>query len=58
MSLPRLPVVAALIGLVALTGCAAPGDWRGASREPVGLAPDPARTPEAVVQVYAARTWG
>lgn len=31
-------------------------DWRTASREPVGLAPDPADTPEAVVQVYAART--
>lgn len=33
-------------------------DWRSASRESVGLAPDPARTPEAVVQVYAARTVG
>jgi hypothetical protein len=31
-------------------------DWRTASREPVGLAPDPIKTPEAVVQVYAART--
>lgn len=31
-------------------------DWRTASREPVGLAPDPASTPEAVVQVYSART--
>lgn len=31
------------------------GDWRRASREPVGLAPNPATTPEAVVQVYAAR---
>ncbi len=30
-------------------------DWRTASRAPVGLAPDPATTPEAVVQVYAAR---
>jgi len=30
--------------------------WRTASREPAGLAPDPATTPEAVVQVYAART--
>jgi Protein of unknown function (DUF3750) len=33
-------------------------DWRTASREPVGLAPDPALHPEAVVQVYAARTVG
>ena len=33
-------------------------DWRTASSEPVGLAPDAATTPEAVVQVYGARTWG
>ncbi len=30
-------------------------DWRTASREPAGLAPDPATTPEAVIQVYSAR---
>jgi hypothetical protein len=34
------------------------GDWRTASREPVGLAPDPVATREAVIQVYGARTWG
>ena len=33
-------------------------DWRTASREPVGLAPDPAVVTEAVVQGYAARAWG
>jgi hypothetical protein len=33
-------------------------DWRTASQAPVGLAPDPAATTEAVVQVYGARTWG
>jgi len=33
-------------------------DWRTASREPAGIAPDPATTPEALVQVYAARAWG
>lgn len=33
-------------------------DWRTASREPVGLAPAAATTPEAVVQVYGARTVG
>lgn len=33
-------------------------DWRTASHEPMGLAPDPAETSEAVVQVYGARTWG
>lgn len=32
-----------------------PGNWREASREPVGLAPDPALHAEAIVQVYAAR---
>jgi hypothetical protein len=31
------------------------GDWRSASRAPVGLAPDPDTTLEPVVQVYAAR---
>ena len=33
------------------------GDWRRASRERVGTAPDPAITPEAVVQVYAGRAF-
>src|ERR1051325_9505798 len=33
-------------------------DWRTASREPVGLAPDPALVREAVVQVYGARAVG
>ena len=32
-------------------------DWRTASREPVGIAPDPAMTREAVVQVYVARAY-
>lgn len=40
---------------VTLTGDLGARDWRTASREPAGLAPDPATTPEAVVQVYAAR---
>src|SRR5688500_18214156 len=33
-------------------------DWRTASREPVGLAHDPADVKEAVVQVYGARAVG
>jgi hypothetical protein len=37
------------------TGRPSAQDWRTASREPAGLAPDPATTPEAVIQVYAAR---
>jgi hypothetical protein len=32
-----------------------PGDWRTASRDSVGLAPSPATTPGAIVQVYSAR---
>ena len=58
MTLRRLRIAGFVVGFVALAGCARPGDWRDASREPVGLAPDPAQTREAVVQVYAARTWG
>jgi hypothetical protein len=33
----------------------APGNWREASRDSVGLAPDPASHREAIAQVYAAR---
>jgi hypothetical protein len=47
-------VVAAFLFMHA-TSASGATDWRSLSREPVGLAPDPARTPEAVVQVYAAR---
>jgi hypothetical protein len=32
-------------------------NWWSASREPAGLAPDPATTTEAIVQVYGARTF-
>ncbi len=32
-------------------------DWRTADRTPAGIAPDPSSTPEAVVQVYAARAF-
>jgi len=41
-----------------ITNNAGAQDWRTASHEPAGLAPDPAVTREAVVQVYGARTWG
>lgn len=42
--------------LLALAGCA--NDWRTASRESAGIAPDPAKTREAVLQVYGASAWG
>ncbi len=44
-------------GLLALSGCTNK-DWRTASRESAGLAPDPALRKEAVLQVYGAPTWG
>ncbi|MEJ0008676.1 MAG: DUF3750 domain-containing protein [Steroidobacteraceae bacterium] len=47
--------VLAAVLFVRATRTVASSDWRAASREPVGLAPDPVRTHEAVVQVYAAR---
>ena len=44
---------------VLVSGCLPYGrdgvPWYAARRDPTGLAPDPATTPEAVVQVYAAR---
>lgn len=57
---PRLFVLVLIAATVAfaLFSRGAASDWRTASREPVGLAPDPATTPEAVIQAYAARTVG
>ena len=46
-----------LIGLPLLIGCAN-DDWRTASRESAGIAPDPATTNEAVLHVYGADAWG
>ncbi len=43
------------LAYLTFSGQLAARDWRTASREPAGLAPDPATTPEAVVQVYSAR---
>lgn len=51
-----------LVGLIPLfvvgLGYASRGDWRTASRESAGIAPDPASTPEAVLQVYGADAFG
>ncbi len=52
-------VLLALAAFALVAGsCSSSSDWRGASRAPVGSAPDPALTREAVVQVYGARTIG
>ena len=47
--------------LLLLTACATlvrDPSWRDARRDSSAQAPDPATTPEAVIQVYAARTVG
>jgi hypothetical protein len=53
-------LVVLVLPLLASTGCTlltGPGsDWRSARRDSSQQAPDPATTPEAVIQVYAART--
>ena len=46
------------LSLVWLFGCAAAQDWRSASRESAGIAPDPAETEEAILHVYGADAWG
>jgi hypothetical protein len=46
------PVIAAATGMAKLDG-----DWRTASRDSAGIAPDPARLREAIVQVYGARAF-
>ena len=61
----RRRILLSLLAIPLYAGCSATylnysgqvrsSDWRTASREPAGLAPDPATTPEAIVQVYAAR---
>jgi hypothetical protein len=51
----RMPVYI-LIGSI-LSGCFADNDWRTASRESAGIAPDPSATNEAVLHVYGAKAW-
>jgi hypothetical protein len=47
------PVLTLAFGNVSMRG-----DWRTATHRSTGLAPDPAAHPEAIVQVYASRTFG
>ena len=52
-------VVAGGALILAFVGaCTSTRDWRSASSEPAGLAPDPVAEREALVQVYAARAFG
>ena len=50
-------LAALVLAGVILAGCS-DKDWRTASRDSAGIAPDPASTHEAVLQVYGARAWG
>ena len=55
-----LLIVLLFIGPLAVLitgGARLQGDWRLASHEPTGQAPSPSKTPQAVVQVYAARAF-
>ena len=59
MTRPRAVRWLCALAVPALVGCAvlerARGDWWALDRGPSGQAPEPAATPAAVVQVYAAR---
>lgn len=57
MKILKLLPAFVLLGLI-LANCSSGKDWRTASRESAGIAPDPAATNEAVLQVYAADAWG
>jgi len=52
----RLLAASCLVAFV-VAGCSSGKDWRTASRESAGIAPDPSLTKEAVLQVYGADAW-
>ncbi len=54
-NLKLLPVFV-LMGVL-LSNCSSGKDWRTASRESAGIAPDPSVTKEAVIHVYGAKAW-
>ncbi|SHO47313.1 DUF3750 domain-containing protein [Desulfopila aestuarii] len=56
MSLKSLLAIT-ITGLL-ITGCGLNNDWKTARRDSAGIAPDPSRTHEAIVQVYGADAWG
>lgn len=50
-------IVVVTVAIGAIVGRSSMADWRSASMESAGIAPDPAVYKEAVVQVYAARAF-
>lgn len=55
---PRSAVASCCLTVLLVAGCSPGKDWRTASREPAGIAPDPLLTEEPVLQVYGADAWG
>lgn len=53
-----LAILLAGPGVMALSRASIGADWRTASREAMGLAPDPATHPQAMLRVYGARALG
>lgn len=57
-----MKALARITGYLLLTqltiACSTSGDWRSASRESAGIAPDPDNHQQAIVQVYGADAWG
>lgn len=47
-----------VLAAYALASCSTNNDWRSASRQSAGIAPDPSSSSEAVVHVYGADAWG
>jgi len=56
----RAIVLLVIFGVVGamVVQCSSGKDWRTASRESAGIAPDPVATEEAVLLVYGANAWG
>ena len=52
----KLLAVFVLMGVL-LSNCSSGKDWRTASRESAGIAPDPSVTKEAIIHVYGAKAW-
>lgn len=54
----RLSLIFCCLSILLAFGCSSGTGWREASRESAGIAPDPATTSAAVIQVYGADAWG
>ena len=51
-------LLAAILSGFLLVSCGLNKDWRTASRDSAGIAPDPSNTNEAIVLVFGADAWG